>query len=129
MIGDSQLSGRVETHHDRHRVETQVNLQRFGNCCQLLATLANFRQLLTFRPSFLFVAIYLTATKVSHSTGVATTNSTTRNPNANKLSWADQLYPSPPIFNPHVLEHLLRSCRPYIVKSPNILFSNKIQWN
>ena len=106
-----------------------VRVINITNCCQLLTTLANFRQLLKIRPSFLFVAIYLTATKVSHSTGVATTNSTTRNPNANKLSWADQLYPSPPIFNPHVLEHLLRSCRPYIVESPNILFSDKIQWN
>ena len=36
----------------------------------------------------LFVAAGVTDTKVRHSTGVATTNSTNKNPNANKLSWA-----------------------------------------
>ena len=35
----------------------------------------------------LFVAAGVTDTKVRHSTGVATTNSTNKNPNANKLSW------------------------------------------
>ena len=38
--------------------------------------------------SMLFVAAGVTDTKVRHSTGVATTNSTNKNPNANKLSWA-----------------------------------------
>ena len=36
----------------------------------------------------LFVAAGVTDTKVRHSTGVATTNSTNKNPNANKLIWA-----------------------------------------
>ena len=36
----------------------------------------------------LFVAAGVTDTKVRHSTRVATTNSTNKNPNANKLSWA-----------------------------------------
>ena len=36
----------------------------------------------------LFVAAGVTDTKVRHSTGVATTNSTNKNLNANKLSWA-----------------------------------------
>ena len=36
----------------------------------------------------LFAAVHPTETKVRHSTGVATTNSTNRYPNANKLSWA-----------------------------------------
>jgi len=35
-----------------------------------------------------FVAVWATETKVRHSTGVATTNSTNRNPNISKLSWA-----------------------------------------
>ena len=36
----------------------------------------------------LFAAVHPTETKVRHSTGVATTNSTNRNPNVYKLSWA-----------------------------------------
>ena len=36
----------------------------------------------------LFLAVQATETKVRRSTGVATTNSTNRNPNVNKLSWA-----------------------------------------
>ena len=36
----------------------------------------------------LFVAAGVTDTKVRLSTGVATTNSTNKNLNANKLSWA-----------------------------------------
>ena len=36
----------------------------------------------------LFVAAGVTDTKVRQSTRVATTNSTNKNPNANKLSWA-----------------------------------------
>ena len=39
-------------------------------------------------PSLLFLAAGTTDTKVRRSTGVTTANSTNRNPNANKSSWA-----------------------------------------
>jgi len=39
-------------------------------------------------PSLLFLAVQDTETKVRHSTRVATANSTDKNPNVNKLSWA-----------------------------------------
>ena len=43
--------------------------------------------------SLLFVPVHPTATKVRHSTGVATINSTNKDPNAKKLSWPINYWP------------------------------------
>ena len=69
-------------------------LRFYSICCPIL--FASRQSLCTWHRYFvknigfrlLFAAVYPTETKVRHSTGVATTNSTNRYPNANKLSWA-----------------------------------------
>ena len=69
-------------------------LRFYTICCPIL--FASRQSLCTWHGYFvkriklglLMAAVYPTETKVRHSTGVATTNSTYRYPNANKLSWA-----------------------------------------